>query len=418
MHSKLFPSVSQASTDATGGQYEGYQYLGAGVLLLLGMTLATRQGRGLLMQAAKEHAGLFLALACLTAIALSNRIYFFHVLLLLTHFHVPGAEQMRSSGRMFWPVAYAMMLGGVYGLCRAWPRAWPAIIVTAMTLQWYDTYTLRDTDRQTEMAFLDPAQAEDRQLLALLRPFNRIEIHPRLECDGANVPAVMPLIYAAALQNSFVNTMYTARAMPLAACTDASEQPHPLTADTIIILPGPSQRTTALRWSTKEHARCGIMEDKTFCVSADSHLPPGLATLPEAPLFPVDNDIVMSSTKSEHQEILQSGWSGLEPWGVWSDTQDPSLYFHLPSDIHTATVILRLHATPGMIQHVGVSINGTDIAQWTVGSEDADYNATFSVPSETHIAHMQLRISNPTRVGHDPRLLGVGLLRLRINRMN
>ncbi|KXV44017.1 DUF6311 domain-containing protein [Gluconobacter roseus] len=418
VHSTLFPAVPQTWVEATGGQYEGYQYLGAGVLFVLAMVIFTRKGRSLLASFPKQHAGLLLACLALTVIAISNRIYLFHIPVLLTHLRVPGAEQMRSSGRMFWPVAYLIMLGAVYGLCRAWPRAWPLLMLAGIAFQWCDTREMRTNDHQVEMALLAPATPKDSQILSLVRPFDKIEIHPRLECDGVNAPYVLPLIYAAARQNAAVNTMYTARSTPEAACRLWTEQPHPLSSHTLVVLPGTSQRAGAIRWTDLQHARCGIGDGATFCVSATSTLPKGLSPVPEAPDLPLDQEIITSGPRLRNEEILESGWSGLEDWGVWSETPDPSLYLHLPEDVHTADIILRMHAAPGTTQHVGVFLNGVEIRQWTMSPEDADYEANIAVPPASKALRLQLKINNPVHIGKDPRLLGFGLLQLKIHKLN
>ena len=418
VHSTLFPSVSPSLVEATGGQYEGYQYLGAGVLLVLGMLLLSRPGIRLLKQLPKQHAGLLLACLALTLIAASNRIYFLHVPVLLTHFRVPGAEQMRSSGRMFWPVAYLMMLGGIYGLCRAWPRVWPLVLLAGIALQWQDTRDIRSSDHQTELDLLAPPSIESKQLFSLMQPFDKIEIHPRLECDGVDSPYIMRFLYIAALKNASVNTMYTARTTSASACQPSAEQPHPLDRQTLVILTGKAQRLHALRWNSLQHAQCGVRDKATFCVAADVPLPAGLASPPPPPVLPIDQEIVTAGRQFKHDEILESGWSNPEDWGVWSEAPEASLYFNLPVGIHKAGLVLRMHSTPSAPQHVRVLLNGTQITEWDVKPEDADYQATFSLPPDMQAASLKLQISNPVRIGQDPRLLGLALLSLKITKMD
>ncbi|MFT9366258.1 MAG: DUF6311 domain-containing protein [Gluconobacter sp.] len=418
VHSSLFPSVSSSLVEATGGQYEGYQYLGAGVLLTLGLALLSRRGIKLLAQLPKQHAGLLLACLALTLIALSNRIYFLHIPVLLTHFRVPGAEQMRSSGRMFWPVGYLIMLGAIYGLCRAWPRVWPFVLLAGIALQWQDTRNIRSDVHQIELSFLEPPSAKDSQLSSIMQPFDRIEIHPRLECDGIDAIYVMQFLYAAALKNASVNTMYTARTTPQSACHPSAEQPHPLDPRTLVILTGASQRLHALRWSSLQHAKCGVWDKATFCVAADVPLPAGLSPPPLPPVLPIDQEIVTAGRQFKHEEILESGWSNPEDWGVWSEAPVASLYFNLPEDIHRANLVLRMHSTPDKPQHVRALLNGTQIAEWDVKPDAADYTADFALPPEEHSASLQLQISNPVQIGQDPRHLGIALLSLKVNRLN
>lgn len=416
--SSIFPAFSENQADATGGQTEGYQYLGLGLLLLLPAVLLNRKGISLFARLPGQHPGLLLACLALTAIAVSNRVYFLHFQVLFTHFRVPGAEQMRASGRMFWPVAYLIMLGAVYGLCRVWPRTWPVILLFAVALQWGDTYGMRQSNHAAELALIAPATHSDEELLTLLRPFNRIEIHPRLECDGTDLNDVMPLIYGAALQNAWINTIYAARMAPEAACQTSTEQPHPLPPQTLVILTGASRQVQAHRWAKLQHARCGARDKAVFCVSADTELPVGLSPVRvETPILPVDQDILTADKKLETEEILESGWSDPESWGVWSRTPDPSLYLHLPPDVHEADIVLRLRAAPGTTQHVSVFLNGTRITNWDVQPSDADYEARFTLPPNTVATSLHLQISNPVHIGPDPRLLGIGLIRFRVHRL-
>jgi hypothetical protein len=79
--------------------------------------------------------------------ALSNKVYVRHTLVLT----VPLPErvmtllnELRSSGRMFWPVAYALLAGAVLVLDRLPRRAVAATILTAaLLLQVVDTSVLR-----------------------------------------------------------------------------------------------------------------------------------------------------------------------------------------------------------------------------------------------------------------------------------
>ena len=91
--------------DATGGQYEGYNYLGAGMLLLLvvGFALAPR----LVLDGLKRHAALALFMALLVVIALSNRVFIGDWLILdvrIPRLLAGFSENFRTGGRFFWPV--------------------------------------------------------------------------------------------------------------------------------------------------------------------------------------------------------------------------------------------------------------------------------------------------------------------------
>lgn len=138
-HSGLF-GADLPVLDATGGQYEGFAYLGAGVLLTTAIWLCLRPWRR-----AAAHRGLIVVLALLFILALGSRIFAGQLKILdlgLTPWESVFAV-FRANGRAIWPVAYALMLASVAGVSRlgAW-RAVP-ILAVAIGLQWIDTGPLR-----------------------------------------------------------------------------------------------------------------------------------------------------------------------------------------------------------------------------------------------------------------------------------
>lgn len=101
------------------GNYDGFNYLGLGVLVALVVggvyTLWRYKLRGVL-RTCKAHGALLFVCACLTVFAISNVVTANGALL----FHIPLpqvvtnlATSLRSSGRMFWPVYYLLMLAAV-----------------------------------------------------------------------------------------------------------------------------------------------------------------------------------------------------------------------------------------------------------------------------------------------------------------
>ena len=124
--------------DATGGQYEGFCYLGAGSLLLLIAALPRIGGL-------RRWPGLVVVLAGLTLIALSSRVYLGHVKLIDL-----GAKPwedifavFRASGRAFWPVGYALVIGAVAAVCRLPAALRLPLLAVAIVLQLIDTTPLR-----------------------------------------------------------------------------------------------------------------------------------------------------------------------------------------------------------------------------------------------------------------------------------
>ena len=140
--SAIFPNFGN-SPDATGGQYEGYNYLGLGVLFLLGVVSITviffeRK------QSLVRHLGLILVCVGLTAVAISNRIYWgSHEIADLGNLY-SWIGQFRASGRFFWPAAYVILIGGVNVVSSLKRYSFSiAVLIIASILQFVDTSLLR-----------------------------------------------------------------------------------------------------------------------------------------------------------------------------------------------------------------------------------------------------------------------------------
>jgi len=100
---------------ATNGQGEGFNYLGFGLLLLIVISLyeLLRHKR---ICAARRDLPLALAAAVLTVLAISNKITLSDLTLFeidLPRFLDRAFNIIQSSGRMFWPVSYILMLAAI-----------------------------------------------------------------------------------------------------------------------------------------------------------------------------------------------------------------------------------------------------------------------------------------------------------------
>jgi len=92
--------------DPTGGQYEGYNYLGAGILLLLIIDFKLIGLNS--FKNVKFHYGLIISLSILLLYSLSSKIYLGHHLL-ITYDAPKFLGTFRSTGRFFWPITYLVL---------------------------------------------------------------------------------------------------------------------------------------------------------------------------------------------------------------------------------------------------------------------------------------------------------------------
>ena len=148
--SPVFPQMSGLAAslrnfvlDPTGGQYEGFNYLGFGILLL---SFATVLKAKALQAVLIRNPWLFAVLVGFTFFALSNVVYFWGWKVLELPLYRPLAELaslFRSSGRFFWPVAYAMTAVAIAAAIPLYGQRGVMLLLMAASLQWIDTAPLR-----------------------------------------------------------------------------------------------------------------------------------------------------------------------------------------------------------------------------------------------------------------------------------
>jgi hypothetical protein len=140
------PFLMPTLAPATDGQYEGFNYLGGGVLLALAVALAWWCWRGRKPRQAqpwRRQADMAIVLCAitLTALAVSNVVTLgTHVLftLPLPSAAAKWANTFRCSGRLFWPVYYLLILMAVRGLGRLPARGMKVAVAAVVLLQFVD----------------------------------------------------------------------------------------------------------------------------------------------------------------------------------------------------------------------------------------------------------------------------------------
>jgi hypothetical protein len=203
--------------DATGFQYEGFNYLGLGLLLasLLILPIEVRW----LRQNLKHHLALFVAFAALAVFAISHRVFAGHLLLFelpLPHYVNRVFGIFRSSGRFFWPIAYAQMaIVIILGFRRAQPVL-ALCLVGAAILQIIDVQPLREQIIASVAEGPGVQELDSDQLALLVARAHRIEVVPSFQCVDSQTGhdlyrANVELMLAAARANVPTNTVYSGR---------------------------------------------------------------------------------------------------------------------------------------------------------------------------------------------------------------
>ena len=148
-YTTLLPVTGQRE----GRGFEGFQYLGAGLLALLCVAAVVAATRP---RAPGEHLlhshlrWLIPALVALTLLAISNypdiagqRLARFPLPAALT----PVLDLVRASGRLFWPVAYVLVLAGVVAIYRLGRERAMLVLATLAVIQGIDLARMATTIR-------------------------------------------------------------------------------------------------------------------------------------------------------------------------------------------------------------------------------------------------------------------------------
>jgi hypothetical protein len=231
----FFPTLM----DATGGQYEGYQYLGVGVLLLCLIAVVAICRRAP-KRVCTRHSGLLIVSAGLILVALSNRVY--NGTFLIFRFEgIPHIfESLRSSGRFFWPVAYLLVIGSIATVVRRLPaKTSVTILLIAAALQFADATALRNK-LHGHLGRTEKWQIDRDALGPLMQHSDRLTVWPRFECPGSVVwdPQYLQVLLLASQYGLRTNTMYTPNPRLIGPCRAADVIGTPLQAGELrIILP-------------------------------------------------------------------------------------------------------------------------------------------------------------------------------------
>ena len=198
-------------------QYEGFNYLGVG--LLLASLLVLPAEAGWVRRNLRRHISLFVALTAATAFAVSHRVFAGHWLL----FELPMPRSIvwvlgtfRSSGRFFWLVGYAQLAIVIVLIFR---RAQPMMVlclVGAAILQLFDVQPLREEIIASIAAGPGTEELDRGEVARLIAQARYVEVVPSFHCsvglDQQKIErANMDVMLATARMNVPTNTTFSGR---------------------------------------------------------------------------------------------------------------------------------------------------------------------------------------------------------------
>jgi hypothetical protein len=212
--------------------FEGYNYLGLGVLMLGLITVARRPDLVKWIWSKPLRPLLVLSLL-FTLLALSLKVTLGQTVL----FTVPAPPfvlklfaTFRSSGRLFWPVHYLLTLAAIVGIISAIParKTRRLVLASALILQYFDLLPVR-AQVAASARKVHPDPLISRAWAELPNRYRHLVILPAIQCNPAATPGGLEMwprfARMAARSQMTLNSVYVARLSARVRAFDCTETP-------------------------------------------------------------------------------------------------------------------------------------------------------------------------------------------------
>ena len=419
-----------AEVEAVPYQYEGYDYLGIGFLLLIALHLPhVRRLPGVI----RRHPFLFALVVGAGLFSLSNHVYFGSHRILT--FEVPAkvrrlTESFRAPGRFIWLPTYVVLLyllrWGFVQFTTGWRwLVMPALTVVQLVDASGDMKWWRDQTRTAYPHLLDLEGWK-----SLIRRHRAVHAVPAYDCsvDGTvHVDVVGTEIgHLASEYAAPINGVYSARSTRDCAADEHSWSTIEPLEDTLYVFM-PQVARHAYRFEGLG-AKCGRFDFGHVCsrslAAIDDAIRSGVLT--ETRSLPVlGSGDVLDLRQEASSSFFQYGyaWSPIEANGRWTLGEHASLVFRLRGAVSTLKVSAAAPECPVRpTQVVDIDLNGKRSGTFELDGTTHD-DSERSVPisgfetSEERIVQLDLRphdTRSPKSVacGSDDRPIGILLRRL------
>lgn len=333
------------------GDYEGFNFLGLGIILLVLFQLPIiwlkhLDGK-LNFSFFFAHRFLLTALFLLFVYSLSNNVGFG---LYTLHYHLPAsiekfANIFRASGRLFWPVYYAIFLSVMYGIVRFFPKTIAlSFLIAAVLIQVIDTYSGWVNIRNilmTQSSSKLSTKFNDYSWGSLVKHYSKL----RLIMPENNSPNWSDISILALNNNMPTDAVYLGR-------MDGSKLNRLIEKDKKIIESGLFERDTLYFVDDKYlHNIISHMDNKKdllFKLDGVFVLAPNYKLCKDCPVIDQQIDLdsffpkislgerVNIKSGSKYISLLSYGWSLPEEWGIWSvgDESVFSIPYNMVGDVN------------------------------------------------------------------------------------
>ena len=423
---------------ATG---EGFQYLGAGSLILFFSALYAVMTRKIkllhsIRAATKDYPFLIIALITLALISFSNYIGFgpWNVRVPLPDFLMSILSIVRSSSRLFWPMYYAIILIIIFVIIRAYSTKTALILLSMAAL-----FQVIDTSAGW-------LPIREKVSLATSSQFTTKLQNSFWKNAGSHYKSVVTTggqenweafgVYASENQMA-TNIAHIARVDYIKseqAFSRVSQQLHqgPLDSNTLYIFQD---------WKTApDYIQYDPQKDLLARIDGVNLLAPGWKTCTSCPAVSKDLELTQLAPALEigqsadftkagngRANFMLSGWGFTEQWGTWATDQSAKVVLPMPKGDPTKLIIkANAFLNPKHSEQVvDISVNGIRIADHMVLKQDKGNILEIKLPRGFQTAGEPLVVEfrslnaispRDAGLGSDERKLGIGLVAIQFAR--
>ena len=417
----------------TWEQYEGFNYLGLGVILLL-LPGPYQLWRGYGQFALKPFLPLAGACLLLALYAISHRVTLWDKVLFevpLPQFLLEFSQIFRSTGRLFWPAYYGIVLATITLVVHRYGRRATIILALALCLQVADLIPVLShggiVARGADRPYVSPLRSSFWQEAA--RHYKRVIVAPA----AFTVEDFIPLTFYAASHGMEINIAYYGRPPGEKAQQRQREKMRDFLAgkvdpQALYVIKDPKLLTVVEPFLDR-HAAIGKVDDVLVIAPGWFNFtsPPqqiGLRSPENERSFPivVSGQTVLFNTPDARSFAL-AGWSWPESWGFWTDGSfalfGATLVGVGDTDVRVTFKAHALAASSRATMKIKVFANGREVAalRFSNGSPEGKLEAIIPaalVRERDGNLLLFFDIQDPVSPGSlgisgDPRLLGMGV---------
>jgi hypothetical protein len=424
------------------GEYEGFNFIGTGMLLAILLVISSRLGSGRTPIGPLGLSVPLLAVLCVfTLIALTNRLSLgpWQLVIPLPETILNMLSVVRASGRFFWPVIYLVFLITFLVAVRTYgERQAGSVLAVCLVIQIADTSAAWHDIRDTKMV-TPSSRWGDLGDTAFWPSVAKHYANIRTLPQGTGFVRWSEISLAAANNGMGTTAAAFARVDPIKwentrRETAADIKSGTLEPDSLYVLDN--------GWALRSLLSLDPSKDMLARIGGVNVLAPGYSRCGDcpplkqleisslAPEIPVGTDI-MFSTGGVGSIFLLSGWSTSEAWGTWTEGKNSNLVVTLPPGVDIRPMRLSINARSLLgkghpSQTVTVSVNGAKVGQ--IYFDDVQNSGWRTLPVHVsaltqgrhRLLDVSFEIERPVRpadlgLSADIRELGMGLIAMRLD---